>query len=72
MLQLPTLTLTHPNGTSLASIEGKSLSIMLDPADIEDAGEYTCTGVINLENVTSVMVQARQNFTFRCKFACIK
>ena len=65
--QLPTLTLTHPNGTNLSSTEGKMASIILDPVEVEDAGEYTCTGEINLENITSVIVQVKQNFTFKCK-----
>ena len=65
--QLPVLSLTHPNGTNLSSTEGRLISIVLDPVHIEDAGEYTCTGVIHLENITSVVVQAKQNFTFKCK-----
>ena len=65
--QLPTLTLTHPNGTNLISTEGKLISSTLDPVEVEDAGEYTCTGEINLENITSAIVQANQSFTFKCK-----
>ena len=65
--QLPNLTLTHPNGTNLNSTEGRFLSIMLDPVQVQDAGEYTCTGEIDLENITSVTVQDRQIFTFECK-----
>jgi hypothetical protein len=63
--QLPTLTLTHPNGTNLSRTEGKIISIILDPIYIEDAGEYTCTGAIDLENM--VTVQAKRNFVFKCK-----
>lgn len=69
---LPTLTLTHPNGTNFSSTEGRFLSIMLDPVHIEDAGEYTCTGEINLENITSVTVHTKQNFTFKCKYIYAK
>jgi hypothetical protein len=65
--QLPTLSLTHPNGTNLSRTEGKIISITLDPVHIEDAGEYTCTGEIDLENITSATVRVKQNFTFRCK-----
>ena len=65
--QLPTLTLTHPNGTNLISAEGKLISIILDPVEVEDAGEYTCTGEINLENIESAIVQSKQNFSFKCK-----
>ena len=65
--QLPTLTLTHPNGTNLSRTEGKIVSIILDPVKVEDAGEYTCTGEIDLENITSAIVQIKQNFTFKCK-----
>ena len=65
--QLPTLTLTHPNRTNLSSAEGKFISIMLDPVHITDAGEYTCTGAIDLENITSVIVQVQQNITFKCE-----
>ena len=66
--QLPTLTLTHPNGTNLISTEGKIISIALDSVHIRDAGEYVCTGEIHLENITSAIVQAKQNITFKCKF----
>ena len=66
--QLPTLTLTHPNGTNLSRIVGKMASIKLDPVEVQDAGEYTCTGEIHLENITSAIVQAKQNITFKCKF----
>ena len=65
--QLPILTLIHPNGMNFSTTEGRFTSIVLDPVHIEDAGEYTCTGVIHLENITSVIVQAKQNFTFKCK-----
>ena len=65
--QLPTLTLTHPNGTNLSRTVGKLISIILDPIQVEDAGEYTCTGEIDLENITSAIVQVKQNFTFKCK-----
>ena len=65
--QMPTLTLTHPNGTNLISTEGKIISTILDPVHIEDAGEYTCTGEIDLENITSAIVQVKKNFTFKCK-----
>jgi hypothetical protein len=65
--QLPTLTLTHPNGTDLSRTEGEIISIILDPVHIEDAGEYTCTGAIDLENITSATVQIKQNFTFKSK-----
>ena len=64
--RLPTLTLIHPNGTNLSSIEGSILSTMLDPVHVEDAGEYTCTGEINLENIAPAIVQVKQNFTFKC------
>ena len=64
--QLPTLTLTHPNGTNLSSTdsEGKVISIVLH---VKDAGEYTCAGEIHLENITSAIVLVKQNFTFKCK-----
>ena len=65
--QVPTLTLTHPNGTNLSSTAGRFISIMLDPVLITDAGEYTCTGTIDLVNITSVIVQVQQNFTFKCE-----
>ena len=65
--QLPTLTLTHPNGTNLSSTEGEIVSIRFDPVHIEDAGEYTCTGKIDLENIMSTIVQVKQNITFKCK-----
>jgi hypothetical protein len=65
--QLPTLSLTHPNGTDLSRTEGEIVSIVLDPVHIEDAGEYICTGEIDLENITSATVQVEQNFTFKCK-----
>ena len=65
--QLPTLNLTHPNGTNLSSAEGR-VAIVLDPVHVTDAGEYTCTGVINLKNIISVIVQAKRNLTFKCKF----
>ena len=65
--QLPILTLTHPNGTNLSRIVGKMASIILDPVHVEDAGEYTCMGEINLENITSAIVQVKQNITFKCK-----
>ena len=65
--QLPTLTLKHPNGTNLSRTEGKMASIILHPVEVEDAGEYTCMGEINLENITSATVQVKQNFTFKCK-----
>ena len=65
--QLPILTFTHPNGTNLSRTEGKMASIILDPVEVEDAGEYTCTGEIDLENITSTNVQVKQNFTFKCK-----
>ena len=65
--QLPTLTLTHPNGTNLSSTEGNVISIVLDPVHVKDAGEYTCTGEIHLENIISAIVQIKQNFTFECK-----
>ena len=67
VIALPTLTLTHPNGTNLNSTKGRFLSIMLDPVQVQDAGEYTCTGEIDLEDITSVTVQDKQNFTFECK-----
>ena len=67
VIALSTLTLTHPNGTNLNSTEGRFLSIMLDPVHVEDAGEYTCTGEIDLENITSITVQDRQIFVFECK-----
>ena len=51
----------------LAAYEGRLISVVFDPVHIEDAGEYTCTGVIHLENITSVIVQAKQNFIFKCK-----
>ena len=66
--QLPTLTLTHPNGTNLSSTEGIMVSIMLDPVHVKDAGEYTCTGEIHLENITSATIHVKQNFTFKCKY----
>ena len=66
--QLPTLTLTHPNGTNLISAEGKMASIILDPVQAQNAGEYTCTGEIDLENITLAIVQVKQNFTFKCKY----
>ena len=66
--QLPTLTLTHPNGTNLISTEGKIISITLDSVHIRDAGEYACTGEIHLENIISAIVQTKQNITFKCKF----
>ena len=65
--QLPHLTLTHPNGTLLSSAEGRLISAVLDPVHITNAGEYKCIGAIDLENITSVIVQAKQNFTFKCK-----
>ena len=66
--QLPTLTLTHPNGTNLSSTEGKIISIRFDPVHIEDAGEYTCTGEIHLENIIApAIVQIKQIFIFKCK-----
>ena len=65
--QLPILTLTHPNGINLSRIVGKIASIRLDPVQVQDAGEYTCIGEIDLENITSAIVQVKQNFTFRCK-----
>ena len=65
--QLPFLTLTHPNGTNLSSAEERFISIILEPVHITDAGEYTCTGAIDLENITSVSVQVKQNFTFKCE-----
>ena len=65
--QLPTLTLTHPNGINLSRTEGEIASIILDPVQVEDAGEYTCTGEIDLENITSAIVQVEQNITFKCK-----
>ena len=65
--QMPTLTLTHPNGKNLISTEGKIISTILDPVHIEDAGEYTCIGEINLENIASAIVQVKQNITFKCK-----
>ena len=67
VIALPTLTLTHPNGTNFNSTKGRLFSIMLNPVHVEDAGEYTCTGEIDLENITSVTIQDRQNFTFECK-----
>ena len=67
LTQSPTLTLTHPNGTNLSSTEGRFISIILDSAHITDAGEYTCTGAIDLENITSVIVQVKRNLTFKCK-----
>ena len=69
--QLPILTLTHPNGTNLSSTEARLISVVLDPVHIEDAGEYTCTGAIHLENITSATVQAKQDFTFKCKSQCM-
>jgi hypothetical protein len=63
--QLPTLTLTHPNGINVSRTEGKIISIILDPVHVGDAGEYTCRGEIN--NMTSATVQVKQNFTFKCK-----
>ena len=68
--QVPTLTLTHPNGTNLSITAGRLISVVLDPVHITDAGEYTCTGAIDLENITSVIVQAKQNFKVKCK--CMK
>ena len=65
--QLPILTLTHPNGTNLSRTVGKMASIILDPVQVQDAGEYTCIGEIDLENTTSAIVQVKQNFTFKCK-----
>ena len=68
VIQLPILTLTHTNGTNLSSAVGTQVSVVLDPAHVRDAGEYTCTGEIDLEGITAVIVQAKQNFTFKCKF----
>ena len=65
--QLPTLTLTHPNGTNLSRTEGEMASIILDPVQVQDAGEYTCIGKIDMKNITSAVVQIKQNITFKCK-----
>ena len=65
--ELPTLTVAHPNGTTLSSTEGVFISTTLDPVHVTDAGEYTCTGTIDLENITSVTLQVKQNFTFKRK-----
>ena len=65
--QLPTLTLTLPNGMNFSSAKGKVVSTILDPVHIEDAGEYTCMGEIYLGNTSSAIVLVKQNFTFKCK-----
>ena len=68
VIHLPVLTLTHPNGTNLSSTVGTQVSVVLDPAHVRDAGEYTCTGMIDLEDIMAITVQAKRNFTFKCKF----
>ena len=65
VIETPVLTLKHPNGTNLSS--DFEISFVLDPVYIADAGEYVCTGKIELENVTTVHVETNRNLSLKCK-----
>ena len=69
ILKSPSLTLTHPNGTNTSSAVGTELTVIVVPADVSDAGEYTCIGEIVLSelNNLSLVVQAKENVTLRSK-----
>ena len=69
ILKSPSLTLTHPNGTSTSSAVEKELTVILDSVDVSDAGEYTCISEVvfpELNNL-SLVLQARENVTLRSK-----
>ena len=65
LTESPVLTLKHPNGTNLSSVS--EVSILFDPVRIADAGEYVCTGEIKVGNITTVIVEAKQNLILKCK-----
>ena len=45
---------------------------MFDPVHLEDAGEYVCTGEIELANISTVVVETKQILSLKCKYCtCI-
>ena len=69
----PVLTLKFPNGTNFSSSIGMSgISVVLDPVHIADAGEYVCTGIIELHdlgNGTVISAEMKKNLTLKCKLS---
>ena len=73
MMESPVLTLKLPNGTKFISSVGMSeISVVFDLVHIADAGEYVCTGIIELHdlgNVTVIAAEMKTNLTLKCKFS---
>ena len=65
---LPTLTLTHPNGTQIFRSNDTEVSFVLDPVEASDAGQYICNGVVTFRdkhNLPTVTAQTKSNITLK-------
>lgn len=69
VMETPTLTLKHPNGTNLSTVVGEKLSVVLYSVNSTDIGEYTCYAEVNFSGIDNLrsFTQAKQYITFKCK-----